>query len=121
MKASVKPHPETIYARIHNDVSIILKVDGAREARWVEAEIYVPEKLSLASDTNLRKGRMRVGIVEKGEGLEKSVRVYADEYTDAQQYACKAIVFTYDRDGVIDERIEIPFTLRAEEQKPSVL
>lgn len=121
MKASVKTHPKMIYARMHNEVSLVLRVENQGNARWVEAEVHVPEKLSLASDTGLHKGRMRVGIVENDESLEKTVKIYASAYTDAQEYPCTLTVFTYDKDGVIDERIDVQFTLKAEEQKPSVL
>lgn len=121
MKATAKTHPQTIYARIHNDISLILRIENSRETRWVEADVSVPEKLSLAPDTVLLKGRMRVGIIENNEALEKSVRIYANEYTDAQLYVCKITIFTYDKDGVIDQRVELPLDLRCEEQKPSVL
>ncbi len=121
MKTTVKLHPETVYARMQNDVSLILRVENKGETRWVEADVHLPEKLSLAPDTHLRKGRMRVGIVETGEALEKTVKIYATAYTDAQLYCCKVTVFTYDRDGVIDNRIEVPFSLKCEEQKPAVL
>ncbi len=121
MKASVKLHPETLYARMHNGISMILRVENKGDARWVEADVHLAEKLSLASDTHLRKGRMRVGIVGRDEALEKSVKIYAIAYTDAKPYDCKAVVFTYDKDGVIGERIEVPFTVKCEEQKPAVL
>ncbi len=121
MKATVRLHPETLYARRHNDAAMIVRVENPGGTRWVEADVHIPEKLSLASDTHLRKGRVRVGIMEKGEALEKSIRIYASEYTDAQLYNCKIIVFSYDKDGVIDERFDVPFTVKCEEQKPSVL
>jgi hypothetical protein len=121
MKAEARMHPETLYARMRNEATLILRVENTKSPRWVEAEVHVPEKISLAASAQLRKGRMRVGIVGKNQALEKSVKIYASEYTDAQSYDCKLIVFTYDRDGVIDERIEVPFRARCEEQKPAVI
>lgn len=121
MEVKVKVYPETIYARIQNYVQIIIRLENNGDVRWVEAELRVPEKLSLAPNTHLSEGRIRAGIVEKGEALEKSVRIYANAYTDAQIYPCKLTVFTYDKDAVIDERIELEFNLKCEEQKPAVL
>lgn len=121
LRANAKTHPETLYARMHNSVSLIARIENGGETRWVEAEVQLPEKLSLAADTQLRKGRMRLGIVEKDETLEKSVRIYGNQYTDAQLYNCKLIVFTYDKDGTIDKRIDVSFTVKCEEQKPPVI
>ncbi|VVB98518.1 Uncharacterised protein [uncultured archaeon] len=121
MKAAVRVHPETLYARMQNEVALILRVENKGASRWAEAEVEVPEKLSLAPLAHLHKGRMRVGIVGRNQALEKSVKIYASAYTGAQPYECRLVVFTYDKDGVIDERIELPFQVKCEEQKPAVL
>lgn len=121
MDVKMRAHPQTLYARMQNQVQLILRLENKGETRYVEAEVRVPEKLSLAPNTRLNEGRIRAGIVEKGEALEKSVRIYASAYTDAQAYPIRIIVFTYDKDAVIDERIELLFELKAEEQKPAVL
>ncbi|MDD5337442.1 MAG: hypothetical protein PHS02_03070 [Candidatus ainarchaeum sp.] len=121
MKVSVRIHPETLYSRMQNSVQLTLRVENEGEARWVEAELKVPDKISLAPDIHLNEGRMRAGIVGKNEALEKSVKVYASAYTDAQRYECRLVVFSYDKDAVIDQRIEVPFTVNCEEQKPAVL
>lgn len=121
MKASARIHPDTLYARMQNSVNLIVRVENKGNPRWVEAEIRVPEKLSLAPDVRLNEGRMRLGIVNTNEALEKSVKVYASAFTDAQKYLVKITVFTYDKDAVIDERMEFEFAIKSEEQKPAVL
>ncbi|MFA5077740.1 MAG: hypothetical protein WC488_04920, partial [Candidatus Micrarchaeia archaeon] len=116
----------TLYARMQNSVQLILRVENGRAgdegaAMWIEAEIKVPGKLSLAPDIRLNEGRMRTGIVGSGEALEKPLRIYASAFTDAQRYDCMLTVFAYDKDAVIVQRMEIPFSVKCEEQKPAVL
>jgi hypothetical protein len=51
---------------------------------WCEADISTPEKLSLNPDQDLKKGRVRIGIIEQNQYLEKSVRIYAKRYNRQQ-------------------------------------
>jgi hypothetical protein len=87
----------------------------------MEADITVPEKLSLSPDGDLRKGRLRIGILGKKEYLEKAVKVFAGSFTNPQMYACKVTLYSFDKDGVIESRIDKGFNLRCEAKKEASL
>ena len=74
--------------------------------KWAEADVSVPEQLSLYPNGELHKGRVRVGILERGEYIEKAVRIYANKYTHPQTYKCKVTLFIYDKEGIIEKRVE---------------
>lgn len=84
---------------------------------WVEADISVPEHISLSPHNPLRKGRVRVGIVGKNEFLEKAVRVYSTTFTNPKMYKCNAIVYSFNKDGVIENRLEKSVNIRCEVKK----
>jgi hypothetical protein len=77
----------------------------------------VPDHISLAPNTELRKGRVRVGIIEKKQFLEKAVRIYSNAYTNPQMYRCKVTLYTFNKDGVIESRLEKEADIRCELKK----
>lgn len=117
----LRTHPNVLFAYTQNHVEMILRVENKREISWAEADIHVPEKMSLSPDNSLRKGRVRIGIIEKNQYLEKAVRIYANTYTNPQMYRCRSIVYLYNKDGVIDGRIEKAVDIRCEMKKSAVL
>ena len=118
----VRVHPGVIFAYSQNFIDIIIRAESnGTESRWCEANIFVPEKLSLSPDHILKKARMRLGIVEKDSKLEKNVKIYAGGYTNQQIYRCKVTLYTYDKNGVIDSRLEKNVDIRCELKKPDVL
>jgi len=118
VRFSLRTHPEVVFAYRSNHSELILRVDNpADKPVWAEAEVTVPEQLSLAPDHHLPKGRMRVGIIGKKEYLEKSVRVYANSYTQPQMYTCNLTIFVFNHDGVIDQRMEKSMDIRCELKK----
>jgi hypothetical protein len=103
-------------------VELILRVENESDHPiWAEAEIAVPEQLSLSPNNGLRKGRVRVGIVGKSEFLEKAVRVYSSSLTNPQMYKCSTTLFVFNKDGVIEGRIERSSNLRCELKKEATL
>lgn len=84
---------------------------------WVEADVSVPEHLSLSPHHPLKKGRVRVGIVGKNEFLEKAVRVYGTTFTSPKMYKCNATVYSFNKDGVIQNRLEKSVNIRCEVKK----
>jgi hypothetical protein len=118
----VRVHPGVMFAYSQNFVELIINAaNEGGESRWCEANIHVPEKLSLSPDNALRKARMRVGIIEKDARLEKNLRIYAGELTNPQMYRCKITLYTYDKNGVVDMRLEKGIDIRCEVKKPDVL
>ncbi len=119
---SLRAHPDVIFAYKRNHVELIIRVDNdSEEVRWLEADVLLPEKLSLGPDSNLQKGRLRIGILGTKESLEKPVKVYANTYTKPQMYRCKVTLYTYGKDGVIDQRLEKSVDVRCEFKKEAVL
>jgi hypothetical protein len=119
---TLRCHPEVLFSYLASHVELILRVEntGAHPV-WAEADILVPERISLAPGADLKKGRVRVGIVAKKEFLEKSVRVYATSMTSPQIYRCNVVLYVFNKDGVIDSRIEKPVDVRCEVKKEASL
>lgn len=90
-------------------------------AAWAEADVSVPERLSLSPNNQLRKGRLRVGIVGNEEYLEKAVRIYSNSFTNPQMYKCDVTLFAFNRDGVIESRVEKSVNVRCELKKEASL
>jgi hypothetical protein len=119
---SIRNHPEVLFAYSANYIEVILRVENpAQHPIWAEADLVVPENLSLSPNTALKKGRVRIGIVAKNEYLEKAVRVYSGAYTNPQMYRCNATLYIFNHDGVIDQRMEKAVDIRCEAKKEASL
>lgn len=122
IKLKLRNHPDVLFCYSSNYVEVILRAENSgKNPLWVEADISCPEKLSLSPNSELRKGRVRVGIVGKKEYLEKAVRIYADKYTNPQMYRCDVTLFVFNHDGIIDSRMEKSIDLRCEQKKEASL
>ncbi len=118
----VVTHPDVVFAYSPNYVESTIKVSNpVGEASWAEAHVYVPSKLSLSPDSMLRKGRIRVGVVDRNETREKAVRIYANPYTNPQVYRCKIVLYIYSKDGVIASRLEKAMDIRCEMKKAATI
>ena len=118
----IRTHPDVLFCYSINYVELILRVENPDDRPvWAEADVSVPENLSLNPNDTLRKGRVRVGIVDSKEFLEKAVRIYGNAYTSPQMYRCNVTLYVYNKDGVIDSRIEKSKDVRCEMKKDAVL
>lgn len=118
----LRNHPDVLFCYSSNYIEVIMRAENKGDhPLWVEADVSVPEHLSLGPNSELRKGRVRVGIVGPKEFLEKSVRVYGNQYTNPQMYRCTITLYVYNRDGVIDSRMEKSMDLRCEMKKEASL
>ena len=118
----IRTHPDVLFCYSINYVELILRVENpGKHSIWAEADVSVPENLSLNPNDTLRKGRVRVGIVDSKEFLEKAVRIYGNAYTSPQMYRCNVTLYVYNKDGVIDSRIEKSKDVRCEMKKDAVL
>ncbi|MFH1394081.1 MAG: hypothetical protein ABII71_04970 [Candidatus Micrarchaeota archaeon] len=122
IKFQLRTHPEVLFCYTNNYLELISRVENRGEhSLWAEADVKVPEKLSLSPDSELRKGRVRVGIVGTREFLEKGVRVYANKYSAPQMYKCDVTLYIYNKDGIIDSRLEKSLNVRCERKKEEAL
>ncbi len=118
----LRNHPDVLFSYSANYLEVILRVENPENHPvWVEADIAVPEKLSLSPNSELRKGRVRVGIVDKKEYLEKAVRIYGNSYTNPQMYRCDATLYVFNKDGIIETRMQKSIDLRCEMKKEASL
>jgi len=122
VKLSLRCHPDVLFGFRSHHVELILRVENpGAHPLWAEADIAVPERLSLSPDSQLRKGRLRIGIVGKKEFLEKAVRIYGNGLTSPQVYTCGVTLFAFNRDGVIESRMENAANVRCELKKDASL
>ncbi|MBI5046383.1 hypothetical protein HZC07_01485 [Candidatus Micrarchaeota archaeon] len=119
---SIRFHPGVLFSYTVTHVDMILRVENpAGTAIWAEADVSVPDKLSLSPNSVLRKGRVRLGIVGKSEFIEKAVKVYGGSLTNPQIYRLAAVLYVFNKDGIIDSRQEKSFDLRCEMKKEASL
>jgi hypothetical protein len=119
---SLRCHPAVLFGCSSSHVELIMKVENSSDHPvWAEADVIVPENISLAPDAHLKKGRVRVGIVNHKEFLEKSVKVYSTSLTSPQIYRCNVVLYVFDKDGVIETRLEKPVDVRCEVKKEASL
>ncbi|HLD60123.1 MAG TPA: hypothetical protein VI912_03955, partial [Candidatus Bilamarchaeaceae archaeon] len=65
----LKTHPDVLFAYTNHNIDLILRVENKDEISWVEADVSIPNKISLSPTNSLDKGRVRVGIVNKDESM----------------------------------------------------
>jgi len=119
---SIRYHPDVLFGYSSANVELILRVENSGDHPvWTEADVSVPESLSLSPNNVLRKGRVRVGIISGKEFLEKAVRVYGTSTTAPQMYRCNVTLYMFNRDGVIEKRMEKASDLRCELKKEASL
>jgi hypothetical protein len=119
---SIRPHPDVLFGFSNHYIELILRVENPGDHPvWTEADVSVPERLSLSPNNQLKKGRVRIGIVGKDEFLEKAVRVYGNSFTNPQMYRCNVTAFVFNKDGVIESRLEKSASLRCELKKEASL
>jgi hypothetical protein len=122
VKVSLRTHPDVLFGFSKHHVDLIVRVENpADHLVWAEADVKVPENLSLCPDSPLQKGRLRIGIIAKNEYLEKSVKVYSGSLTNPRMYKCDVVLFAFNHDGVIHSRQEKSLNLRCEVKKSASL
>ncbi|MGV8085666.1 MAG: hypothetical protein ACP5N9_05440 [Candidatus Bilamarchaeum sp.] len=115
---STRFHPDVLFSYSSNHSDLILRVENSSAGVvWSEAEILVPEGISLSHDGKVHKGRIRIGIISNKEFIEKSVKIYASRMTPAQKYLCTVVLFGFDKDGIIKNRIEKQIDIKVEGKK----
>jgi len=108
----LKLHPPVLRAKELNNTKLIIQIkNDKRGLKWFEANIELPPELSFTPDHSLRVGRTRLGILRKNETIEKYIKIYASQYTQENVYKGKITIFSFDRNGIIDERKDEEFLI----------
>jgi hypothetical protein len=114
-----EPSELKAYSRNEAVMKLIIKNADASRYFWCEADVAVNSPLSLAPDTELGLGKMRIGILKPGAAIEKSIKVFTRPNNFPDEYGMKVTVFLYDEGGVIAERDDKMITIPCIEQKVS--
>ena len=111
--------PSSLKAYNRNETSMTLKFKNTDQSKylWCECDVSVNSPLSLAPDTELGVGKVRVGLLKPGAGLEKSIKLYTRPNNFPDEYGLKITAFLYDEDGAISERQDKMITILCIEQK----
>ena len=101
------------FMRSEVEMEVTVKNEG-NAPLWVEADLVIPEAVSLAPDKTLPHGRMRIGIALPGERISKKVRIFGGAQSYPDTYVLRLTLFGYGKDGTIVERCELRADLRCE-------
>lgn len=109
-------NPIRILAHMRNEVEMNIEITNAGlEPRWLEADVVLnDEVLSLAPDTKLQRGRLRVGIAFARESKTTRCKIFANSSTYPGNYKITIIAYGFDKGGVIADRREATTELRCE-------
>lgn len=122
IELSARIHPNVLFAYCQNFVNLIIRVENrSNDIFWCEADVKVPDNLSLNPTSELSKGRVRIGILEKKEFIEKSVRVFAGQYTPPQVYQVNITLYLFNKDGIIETRLEKKIEIGCEVKKEETI
>ena len=122
MHIKLSTHPSVLFAYSHNYIEVILNViNETKKNLWFEADIHLSDRISLNPTETLNKGRIRLGILKPKEYIKRSVKVYANSYTNPNTYPLHIILYAYDKNAVIYKRIEKDMSVRCEIKRKAVI
>lgn len=109
-------YPIRLNAFMRNEVELSIELENLSEdAVWSECDVVLPSAISLASDKDLEKGRLRVGIVKPGEIRTGKCKIYANAKSYPEIYTIRLTAYGFGRDGAIISREEKRIDLRCEQ------
>ena len=108
MELKLKMNSTKLVANSYEPGELIINVENnARGIKWYEGIILVNGEASLMPNPPLKKAKIRIGIMKKGEGIEKYLHIYPTRIKGEGILArIDVIIFAYDKSGVIIEREE---------------
>ncbi len=100
--------PQKLKAYSRNEAFMNITVRNTNESQsyWCEGDVSLTSPLSLAHDSELNAGRTRIGIVKPGCSSTKQIKLYTRPNNFPDEYKISLVVYAYDEDGAISERIE---------------
>jgi len=101
------------FVRSEVELEVVARNEG-HSPLWVEADLVIPEAISLAPDKMLSHGRLRIGIALPGEKISKKVRIFGGASSYPDTYVLRLTIFGFGKDGTIAERCELRADLRCE-------
>ena len=120
--ARLSTHPPVLFAYGFNNVELIVDLSNkTNEIVWGEADVHLSDRISLNPTQTVNKGRMKIGIIEPNKYVKKSVKVYANGYTNPNIYPARVTIYVYGKDATIYKRIEKTVDIRCEIKRKPVL
>jgi len=108
-------HPLRLTAYSRSEVELRVEIENkGEEPYWTECVVEVPDVLSLVPDKDVRKGKIRVGIIAPEEIMTGKCKIYSTARTYPDIFTLKVTIFGYGRDGAISVRDEKRIDLRCE-------
>ena len=100
--------PSRLKAFAKNEAIATISVKNLSDVNtyWCECDVNVAFPLSLAHDSELALGRIRVAILKPNGIIRKQVKVYTRPNNYPDEYKMSVVSFIYDEDGAISERSE---------------
>lgn len=122
VRLNLDAHPPILFAYGHNHIEVILSViNTSNKNLWIEADLHLTERISLNPTEAVDKGRVRLGILKPKKEIKKSIKIYANSYTNPNMYPIHVILYTYDKNAVIHKRIDKNIDIRCEIKRNAVV
>lgn len=122
VEINAKTEPEVLKAYSKNEALLSLTFESRDSSKilWCESEIHVDTPLSLAPDRELQVGKTRIGILKPGAKIEKQIKLYTRPNNFPDDYKLNVVLYAYDEDGAIAERIEHSDTVKCVENGQNI-
>ncbi|MEM0149357.1 MAG: hypothetical protein QXW10_00470 [Candidatus Micrarchaeaceae archaeon] len=122
VEISAHTEPQELRAYMKNEALLSLTFESKDSSRilWCESEIHVENPLSLAPDKELLVGKARVGIIKPNGKVSKQVKLYTRPNNFPDDYKYSIVLYAYDEDGAIAERIEYSNAIKCAENGPKI-
>ena len=100
--------PEELRAFMKNEFRMKVEFRNSDPERmyWCESDIIAKAPLSLAHDMPMENGRIRIGLLRPNSTVNKVVNLYTLPNNFPDSYRINFVVYLYDEDGTISDRIE---------------
>jgi hypothetical protein len=118
LSATTHFNPIRLEAFVRNEVEMEIFVKNeSKEVLWIEADINIPEAISLAPDRTLSRGRTRIGIAYPNEKISKKIKIFAGAGSYPDTYIIRITLYGYGKDGAISTRLDLKSELRCEKSE----
>ncbi|MEM0201805.1 MAG: hypothetical protein QXR73_01335 [Candidatus Micrarchaeaceae archaeon] len=111
--------PELLRAFMKNEfrMKVEFRNSDPEQMYWCESDIIVKAPLSLAHDMPMENGRMRIGLLKPNSTISKVVNLYTLPNNFPDSYKINFVVYLYDEDGTISDRIEKTTSIECRQNK----
>ncbi|MEM0154210.1 MAG: hypothetical protein QW814_00020 [Methanothrix sp.] len=111
--------PKLLKAFMKNEFKMKVEFRNSNPERmyWCESDIIAKAPLSLAHDMPMENGRIRVGLLKPNSTMNKVVNLYTLPNNFPDNYRINFVVYLYDEDGAISDRIEETASIECRQNK----